>query len=527
MSEHYSFLSKYARYFFSGTLLSRFSGMVRDMSMAAIFGDHPSVAAFMVAFRFSHFLRRVLGEGTMQSIFIPHYEELRLKDEKGASGFFFRLYVLLIALLIAIIASVEGSLSFSSWGGETEVLRLFAWMLPSLLFISLYGLNISLLQCQNSFFSSSVAPFACNLVWIMAIFIFARQEVPMAMVNLALFTLIGFVVQWAITLPKTWKVLAMGSRHFVRPLFSLPTEIRSIGKATFLGLIGVTAVQINSFLDMLFARYATVKGPIYLWYAIRLEQLPLAIVGFACVYSIVPSLSRLIKGGELKEAENLFFFGYKRIFLLVVPCLFALFALGFASVNLLFGRGHFSPDAVIQTTYCLWAYGLGLLPSTLTVYQSSLFYAFGDFKTPTRASLLSVTAHIGLNALFIFVLHWGAISIALSTSFSACLNYWILKRSFLKKGYWQITYPRLYSFWTLFAVCALALGCCLSVDCFCLTVFDQATALRGFVPQLLHWFGQLGGFSAFFILGAFLLDREMLFAIKNLIFTEKSTFASL
>ena len=136
---------------------------------------------------------------------------------------------------------------------------------------------------------------------------------------------------------------------------------------------------------MIFARYADLKGPVYLWYAIRLEQLPLALVGFACVYSIVPSLSKLIKSGSLKEAQDLFAFGDRRILLFVIPCTFALFAWLWL-VNLLFGRGHFSEFAVVETTLCLWAYGLSLLPSTLTIYQSSLFYAYGDYKTPTIAS---------------------------------------------------------------------------------------------------------------------------------------------
>src|SRR5690348_7833028 len=166
----YKQISKYARHFFSGTLLSRISGMLRDISMAALFGDHPSVAAFMVAFRFSHFLRRLLGEGALQSIFIPHYEEVRLQDEKRASGFFFRLYMLLFLLLIAIVLVGESVLGLGVFDGE--IARLFAWMFPSLIFICLYGLNISVLQCHNSFFSSSVAPFACNAIWIAAIYLF-------------------------------------------------------------------------------------------------------------------------------------------------------------------------------------------------------------------------------------------------------------------------------------------------------------------------------------------------------------------
>ncbi len=518
MTQHNSVVSKYARHFFSGTLVSRISGMARDMSMAALFGDHPSVAAFMIAFRFSHFLRRLLSEGTMQSIFIPHYEELRLKDASQANGFFFRLYVLLISLLLSIVLLVEIPLSyngFTLFACEREIVYLFAWMFPGLVFISLYGLNISLLQCRDSFFTSSVAPFACNLIWILGVFIFAKQAPMKAMVNVSIFVLIGFFIQWFITMPKTWKVLKEGRRCYTPPLFSIPVEIRTIGKATFFGMIGVTAVQINSFLDMLFARYADVKGPIYLWYAIRLEQLPLALIGFACVYSIVPSLSRLIKSQELQQAQELFFFGSKRIFLLVMPCTFALFALGLPSINLLFGHGHFSSFAVIQTTLCLWAYGLSLLPSTLTVYESSLFYAFGDFKTPTIASLISVAANILFNAVFIFYLHWGAISIALSTSFSSCLNYWILKKAFLQKDYFPLTHPKISLFWKLFAVSSTASACCIGIDFFLLKTFQMPP--RTFSEQTLHLFGQLALFIVLFILGLFLLDKQTLFTIKNLI----------
>ena len=519
---NYHQISKYARHFFSGTLLSRVSGMVRDIGMAAMFGDHPSVAAFMVAFRFSHFLRRILGEGALQSIFIPHYEELRLKDEKKANAFFFRLYMLLITLLVAIVVIVEG-VAFTA--GSSEVTHLFSWMFPSLIFICLYGLNLSLLQCRNSFFSSSIAPFACNAIWILAIFLFAKQDTPHAMVNLAIFTIIGFVVQWAITLPKTWKVLQEGRQHVERPLLSVPTEIRTIGKATLFGLIGVTAVQINSFLDMVFARWADLKGPVYLWYAIRLEQLPLALVGFACVYSIVPSLSRLIKAGESEKAKELFLFGYKRIFLLVMPCTFALFALSFVSVNLLFGRGNFSQFAVTETTLCLWAYGLSLLPSTLTVYLSSLFYAYGNFRIPTYASIISVGANVIFNALFVFVFHWGAISIALSTSLSTLINCWILKSAFSKQNHLEVQYPKISSFWKLSAVGICACLGCIAYDKLFFNAFffehDLFLAPRSLSGQCIHFLGQLASFCAIFVAGLLLVQKEMVSTLKSLIFAKE------
>lgn len=515
-------IGKYTRHFFSGTLLSRVSGMLRDISMAAIFGDHPSVAAFMVAFRFSHFLRRILGEGALQSIFIPHYQEMRLKNEQTAQGFFFQLTLLLIVLLTTVILIVEvlGIFSFPN----NEVTKLFTWMFPSLLFICLYGLNTSVLQCQNSFFLSSVAPLACNLVWIIATFATASLTVEKAMVYLAIFTGVGFAIQWLLTLSKTWKVLTEGRREFKTPLFKIPIEIKTIGKATLFGLIGVTAVQINSFLDMIFARYADLKGPVYLWYAIRLEQLPLALVGFACVYSIIPSLSKLIKSGSEKQAQDLFTFGFRRILLFVIPCTFALFALGFGSVNLLFGRGHFSEFAVVETTLCLWAYGLSLLPSTLTIYQSSLFYAYGDYKTPTIASLTSVAVNILFNALFVFVFHLGAISIALSTSLSSLINYWILKQAFQQKGYWrQMDLPKadsnpLKSSWKMGAASLIGLLSCLIFDkVFLGALFFEAMAPRSVTDQSLYFLGQLITFTTTFSLSLLLIYKELFFEIKALL----------
>jgi len=507
-----STLAKYARHFFSGTLLSRISGMLRDIVMAATFGDHPSVATFMVAFRFSHFLRRLLGEGTLQSIFIPHYEELRMQDEKKASSFFFQLYMLISFLLIGIILIVEvATIPFFN----REITPLFCWMFPSLFFISLYGLNLSLLQCKNAFFSSSIAPLACNVTWIAAVFFLAKQSPQEAMITLASCILLGFIIQWLFTLPKTWDVLREGMLHRKGSLFSIPGEVRSLSKATFFGMVGVAAMQINSFLDMLFAKYADSKGPIYLWYAIRLEQLPLAIIGFACVYSLTPSITRAIKAGNNESAFSLFQFGYNRIFLLIIPCVFAIFALGFSSVDLLFGHGKFALEAVHKTNYCLWAYTLSLLPSILTLYQSSLFYAFGDTKTPMFVSIVSIAFHIACNTLLIFAFDLGAISIALSTSLSAWLNYLLLRRKFHLMQFWHHPLARYSSLAKITFVSCISCASSLIVQFF-------FPPLRSSTMSQLLFFGMHA--SIFTITFAFLLRllyKGIFIQLKELLLPEK------
>lgn len=479
MSQDYSQMARYMRRFFSGTLVSRMSGMVRDIGMAAAFGDHPSVAAFMVAFRFSHLLRRIFGEGMLQAIFTPHYQSFREKGEKEASLFFLRFMLLVGLLLLFVVLLVEGILGVYSYVvPQSEVRTLFSWLFPCLFFIGLYGLNLSVLQCHGVFFASSAAPAACNAAWIFAVFLFARMDPSIAMKYLTLFIIGGFVLQWVITLPKVWNLIKEGKSAARDSLLTIPPEVTKIGKASLWGLLGIIAVQCNSFLDMLFAGYSDARGPVYLWYAIRLAQLPLALVGFACVYSITPALTRYIVAGQEEEARKLFSFGYRRIFLFVIPCTFAVFSLGFSSVQLLFGRGSFSWQASVETTWCLWAYALSLLPSTLVIYQSSLFYAYGDAKTPMKASIYSVLLNVLLNSLLVFVLQWGAISIALSTSVCSFFNYYLLRKFFNQGSRLAIEYVSLRRFINILTVAILALFASLWVDQMVLGGFFFKPALQ-------------------------------------------------
>jgi putative peptidoglycan lipid II flippase len=323
-------LSQFTRRFFSGTLLSRISGMARDLSMAFAFGDHPSVAAFFVAFRFSNLLRRLLGEGPFQSAFIPHFEELRLQDPLRASLFFRRLAVFIALILLAIVALAEGGIALllssdSLTDATREVITLTGWLFPGIVFICLYGLNISLLNCHDSFFVPSVAPFICNLVWTSAALFLCNQEASIAMPVLAKWVVVGFMGQWLLTVPFTLKHVSSTLKEWLT--FKIPKEAITLARSFTLGALGVGAVQINAFIDALFARHSDLSGPVYLWYAIRFEQLVLAIFGIACVSTIVPRLSRAIKAGEQENAQALFTFCHSRIWSVMLPCTFALLAL--------------------------------------------------------------------------------------------------------------------------------------------------------------------------------------------------------
>lgn len=425
------------RRFFSGTLLSRMSGMGRDLVMAFAFGDHASVAAFMVAFRLSNLLRRLLGEGPFQSAFIPQFMQIHVQDQSRANGFFCKLSLLLSLLLIGFILLAEGGiaafLALPVSDANREILKLTAWLLPGILFICLYGLNISVLNCYECFFIPSFAPFICNMIWMLAAFLLRHQAPDLAMPHLAKWVAIGFFGQWLLTLAPTLKYIGSSWRQWLN--LQIPEEVKTLAKTLSLSIIGVGAMQINSFVDSLFARYIDIKAPTYLWYSIRLEQLALAIFGIACISTIVPRLARYLKRGQIEQAKNLFSFGYQRIMTVMIPCTFAILAIGTSSVNLLYGRGNFSEIAVGKTTSCLWAYSLGLVPSSLVILFSAIFYAQNNFRTPMFLSVATVAVNIVLNALFVFQLQLGVISTALATSISAYLNYWGLYKFSHKSGW--------------------------------------------------------------------------------------------
>lgn len=414
--------------------------MVRDLAMAFSFGDHPAIAAFMVAFRLSNLFRRLLGEGPLQSVFIPHFEALRVRDPNQASTFFRKLNLLLFILLIVISVFSElillAILNFYPLSVDNqEIIRLTAWMLPGLIFICLYGINISVLQCYDSFFLPSFAPFVCNAIWIFGALFFRNTEPSLAMIALSKLVVIGFFFQWLITFPSTFKNISGEIKEWVLQKIEITAEIRQLITAFGLGIIVVGASQINGFLDAVFARYADLKGPVYLWYSIRLEQLALAIFGMACVSPIIPTLSRAISAGHIEESQGIFAFSFRRILSLMIPCTFALFFLGLSAINLIYGRGHFSPIAVEQTALCLWGYGIGLLPSTIVLLFFAIFYAKKSFRTASFIALGTILLHMAFNSLFVFVLGLGAISTALATSISAWIQCIALSKILLKQGW--------------------------------------------------------------------------------------------
>lgn len=414
------------RRFFAGTLFSRATGFGRELAMAMLFGAGAEVAAFWMAFRFATLLRRLFGEGGLHVAFVPHFESLRKRNTQEANAFFLGLALGLGALLVALAVIGElalgGILFFSSLpASDLVIYKLTFLMLPSFVFVSLYALNASLLQCEGNFFTASAAPSLLNLLW-MIVLPLLPQEPGIALERLAMIVVAGLALQWLVTWISVYRTLRPTLADIRLPkLREYTALLRPFG----LALLGVGATQINGALDACFARFSDLEGPAILWYALRLEQLPLALVGIGVSAAFFPPIARAAATGDAEGRATyslLLNQACKRTLLCLVPLTVALIILGLLGVNFVYGRGAFSESATFKTTYALWAYGLGLVPSTLLFIFASAFYAHKNFTAPTYGALFSVALNLGLNTLFVFGLELGATSIALATSLSALFN---------------------------------------------------------------------------------------------------------
>lgn len=423
-----------AMHFFSGTFLSRVTGFMREIAIAACFGAGIGIANFFVAQRFSILMRRLFGEGSLLAGFSPNFESARAVSAKEGATFFRDLTASVSFCLIAIIAIVEGTLfvflRHSVITQETkEILYLTMTMLPGVLFICLYALFSALLQSERKYFVSSASPLMYNVIFLVAIWWVKDWISADAMQGLALGVVGAFLCQWLMVIPGAVKLLKpyLSWKEWLRPKLFSPQFIQMV-KGIIYTVIGVGAVQINTAVDTLFAHAASLSGPAYLNFAIRLHHLPLSLFGIALASALLPPLSRAMQGGQIAEYLKLLHFALSRSFTVVFPCSVAVLVLGASAVNLVYGHGLFDFQATVQVTICLWAYGIGLMPAVLVLLLAPAFYAKKDFKTPLKASLFSVLLSLVLNAILVFWLGLGAASIALATSVAAFANYKFLSR---------------------------------------------------------------------------------------------------
>ena len=427
-TDSFQAVSRSALKFSAGTFLSRITGMVREQVTAFIFGTSALIAAFMIAYRFALTLRRLLGENALLAGFVPHFEEIHAKSPKDAALFFRDVQYSLIALLLGVLVLIEGTLFIvlhtATLAATTqEILVLTMFITPSLFFLSLYALSSALLQCTKRFFLPALAPALFNVTWIGVVSFVYLTGGESSVMGLAICTLAAFFVQWALLVPSTVGFLkSFLSMDEMRQMRLFSPEFRELFRSITVTMIGLGAIQINGLLDTIFARIASLEGPAFMYYATRLYQLPVSLIGISLSSAILPSLARALEAKEHEHFKRLLTTSLRRAASFTIPMTFALLTLSDSAISFLFYRGNFDANSVFNTTQCLWALGIGLVPATFSLLLAQPFYAQKNYRIPTLASLYSVGINIGLNFIFTLYFEWGAASIAIATSIASAFS---------------------------------------------------------------------------------------------------------
>lgn len=427
------------------TMVSRLLGFVRDIMIASVLGSGPVAEAFVVAFRFPNLFRRLFGEGAFNSAFVPLFakrmegdgaEAARLFAEEVYSGL---LFVLLIVLAVAEIGMgvwmtvyVHGFLDDPAKFDLAVLLTRIAF--PYLVFMSLVALLGGVLNSLHRFWAAAAAPILLNIVLIVV--------------------LIGIVAAGTGNTPVTgqalaWGVCAAGLAQFLMLWIACrragmklklrrPRMTEGVRRLVRLGVPGVIAggiTQVNLFLSTMFASPQDGANA-WLYYADRIYQLPLGIVGVAIGVVLLPELSRRLRAGDHQGVEHSQNRACEFSMLITLPAAIGLLAMPFPIIQVLFERGAFSASDSQATAAALAAFAAGLPAFVLMKVFAPGFFAREDTQTPMYFAIASVGLNI-LGAILLFPL-MGHVGIALATTIASWVNTLLLGTTLGRRGYFTV-----------------------------------------------------------------------------------------
>lgn len=406
----------------SWTMVSRLFGFVRDILTAAILGAGPVADAFFVAQRLPNLFRSLFAEGAFSAAFVPLANRALVDGGKPAlRGFAEEAFAVLFAALLAFVILGE---VFMPWvmraiapGFETEpakfrlVVDLTRITFPYLLFISLTALQGGLLNTLDRFAAAAATPVLLNLFLIAALLLMAALHWTGGAVLAGALTLSG-IAQFC------WLMLSC-RRADMRLRLRLPrltAGVRQTLKIMGPGVLGAGVTQLNLLVSTALASLLPGGSVSYLYYADRLNQLPLGVVGIAVATAILPPLSRQLRAGDSAGAVATQNRGLELALLMTLPAATALAILALPILATLFERGAFGPAEAGATAAALIAYAAGLPAFVLVKVLAPAFFARHDTKTPVKVAIVSLATNLLLTLVLMrFFAHVG-VAAALSVA---------------------------------------------------------------------------------------------------------------
>lgn len=428
---------------------SRILGLVREQVFAGLFGAGYAIDAFVVAFRIPNLLRDLFAEGALSAAFVTVFTDYqqRLGPERTwrlANNVLLCFFLLVggIALVgIFISPQLVGLMApdFALVSGKMDLTALMTRiMFPFLPLISLAAVAMGILNTKGRFFIPSLASSFFNLGSIVAgvgLSLLAPRFGVHPIVGMAWGTLIGGFLQLAVQVPLLWRV-------GFRPQWVLDLKdagLHRILKLMLPAVVGLSATQINIFINTFYAASCAQGSLSWLNYAYRLFHLPMGLFGVALMIATLPVVSRHAANHDLAALKGAFQSSLSLALLVTMPAACGLIFLAQPIIALIYQHGHFTALDTQQTAAALSFYALGLFAFAGVKIMVPVFYALNDTRVPVVGSFITVAANLIFINLTVAALSHRAI--ALSTSLSMIINLIFLGVMLHRKlGGYQVNY---------------------------------------------------------------------------------------
>ena len=385
------------------TLVSRVMGFLRDVLIAGALGASPVAEAFFLAFSLPNLFRRFFAEGAFNIAFVPMFSK-KLATGDAPLAFARDALSMLALALIVLNALAMFAMPYLVWAmasgfagdARFDLTVLFGRIaFPYILFISLAALISGVLNSAERFVAAAAAPVLLNICFILALF--AAQWLGWD---------IGLTLAWSVPLAGIaqlgvlW-VAALRAGFRLLPRWPVMTpELKRLAIIAAPAAMAGGVVQVNLLVGRQIASYFEGANA-WLYYADRLYQLPLGVVGVAIGIVLLPDLSRRLRNGDDAGGERAFNRAAELSLLLTIPCTVALVVIPSALVTVLFERGAFVASDTQATALATAIYGLGLPAFVLQKLYQPVFFAREDTRSPFNYALVALavnaTVAIGLS----------------------------------------------------------------------------------------------------------------------------------
>jgi putative peptidoglycan lipid II flippase len=420
------------------TLLSRLTGLARDIMLAAFLGAGPIADAFYVAWRLPNNFRAIFAEGAFNTAFIPAYAHVHGKGGDNsarlfASHIFTLLFLSQVILLVVAWFFMPQVISLLAPGfaDDSEQRRLAIELtritFPYLLLITLVTLYGGMLNVMHRYASASAAS------------IFLNISMMATLALAAWFPSVGHAAAWGVLVSGFLQYFLLAgdlARHGGLPRFAplkLDEDVRAFFRAIGPATLGSMGTQVAIFADTIIATFLAAGALSALYYAERLYQLPIGVIGIAIGTVLLPEMSRRITAGDDASAMSAQRRAFEFTLLASVPFVAAFITVPDLIMRAVFLRGAFTQADAAAAGATLAAYAVGLIPFVMIRSAVSAFYARKDTATPVKASLTGLAVNLALKVLLMRSL--AQVGLALATATGAWINLLLVLGFAVRAGY--------------------------------------------------------------------------------------------